>query len=122
MGVPLVCLFRNPILVSIVAPLESGLGIHSPRFGAGPLEVWLGTHNSRFVAWPLELGLGTRSPCFVGWPLELGLGTRNARSTMINREKFIVVSALCFASLAACCWCRVSCCLFLEMKSFCLLK
>ena len=37
-------------------------------------------------------------------------------------EKFIVVSALCFASPAACCWCRVSCCLFLEMKSFCLLK
>ena len=86
MGVPLVCLFRNPILVSIVAPLESGLGIHNPRFVAGPLEVWLGTHNSRFVAWPLELGLGTRSPCFVGWPLELGLGTRNARSTMINRS------------------------------------
>ena len=37
-------------------------------------------------------------------------------------EKFIVVSALCFASPAACCWCRVSCCLFLEMKSCCLLK
>ena len=34
-------------------------------------------------------------------------------------EKFIVVSALCFASPAARCWCRVSCCLFLEMKSFC---
>ena len=33
-------------------------------------------------------------------------------------EKFIVFSALCFASPAACCWCRVSCCLFLEMKSF----
>ena len=37
-------------------------------------------------------------------------------------ERFIVVSTLCFASPAACCWCRVSCCLFLEMKSFCLLK
>ena len=35
-----------------------------------------------------------------------------------GREKFIVFSALCFASSAACCWCRVSCCLFLEMKSF----
>ena len=33
-------------------------------------------------------------------------------------EKFIVFSALCFASPAACCWCRDSCCLFLEMKSF----
>ena len=37
-------------------------------------------------------------------------------------EKFIVFSALCFASSAACCWCRVSCCLFLEMKSFVLMK
>ena len=36
-----------------------------------------------------------------------------------GREKFIVFSALCFASPAACCWCRDSCCLFLEMKSFC---
>ena len=69
-GVPLVCLFHNPILVSIVAPLELGLGIHNPRFVAGPLE----------------LGLGTRSPRFVAWPLELGLGTRNARGTMINRS------------------------------------
>ena len=31
-GVPLVCLFHNPISVSIVAPLELGLGIHNPRF------------------------------------------------------------------------------------------
>ena len=36
----------------------------------------------------------------------------------VQEEKFIVFSALCFASPAACCWCRVSCCLFLEMKSF----
>ena len=36
-----------------------------------------------------------------------------------NIEKFIVFSALCFASPAACCWCRDSRCLFLEMKSFC---
>ena len=36
----------------------------------------------------------------------------------VHTEKFIVFSALCFASPAACCWCRVSCCLFLEMKSF----
>ena len=85
-GVPLVCLFHNPILVSIVAPFELGLGTHNPRFVAGPLEVGLGTHNPCFVAWPLELGLGTRSPHFVAWPLELGLGTRNARSTMINRS------------------------------------
>ena len=35
-----------------------------------------------------------------------------------TKEKFIVFSALCFASPAACCWCRVACCLFLEMKSF----
>ena len=69
-GVPLVCLFHNPILVSIVAPLELGLGIHNPRF----------------VAWPLELGLGTGSPRFVAWPFELGLETRNARSTMINNS------------------------------------
>ena len=74
-GVPLVCLFHNPILVSIVAPLELGLGIHNSRFVAGPLEVGLGTRNSRFVVWPLVLGLGTRSPCFVAWPLDLGLGT-----------------------------------------------
>ena len=79
-GVPLVCLFHNPILVSIVAPLELGLGIHNQRFVAGPLEVGLGTSNSRFVAWPLELGLETRSPRFFAWPLELGLGTRKARS------------------------------------------
>ena len=32
-------------------------------------------------------------------------------------EKFIVVSTLCL-----CFWCRVSCCLLLEMKSSCLLK
>ena len=51
-GVPLVCLFHNPVLVSIVAPLELGLGIHNPRFVAGPLEVGLGTRNSRFFAWP----------------------------------------------------------------------
>ena len=37
----------------------------------------------------------------------------------LEPEKFIVFSALCFASPAACCWCRDSCCLFLEMKSFC---
>ena len=38
------------------------------------------------------------------------------------QETFILISALCFVSPAACCWCRVSCCLFLEMKSFCLQK
>ena len=73
-GVPLVCLFHNPILVSIVARFELGLGTHNPRFVAGPLEVGLGTRNPRFVVWPLELGLGTRSPRFVAWPFELGLG------------------------------------------------
>ena len=46
-GVPLVCLFHNPILVINVAPLELGLGIHNPRFFAGPLEVGLGTRNAR---------------------------------------------------------------------------
>ena len=56
-GVPLVCLFHNPILVSIVAPFELGLGIHNPRFVAGSLEVGLGTRNSRFVAWPLRVGV-----------------------------------------------------------------
>ena len=40
----------------------------------------------------------------------------------MQAEKFIVFSALCFASPADCCWCRVSCCLFLEMKSFVLMK
>ena len=79
-GVPLVCLFHNSKLVSTVAPLELGLGIHNSRFVAGPLQVGLETRNSRFVAWPLALGLGTRSPSFVARPLELGLGTRNARS------------------------------------------
>ena len=93
-SVPLVCFFHNPILVSIVAPLELGLGIHNPRFVAGPLEVGLGTRNSRFVVWPLELGLGTRSPRFVAWPLKLGLGTPNARSTMINRST--VLALHCF--------------------------
>ena len=67
--------FHNPILVSIVAPFELGLG----------------NHNSRFVSWHLELGLGIRSPCFVAWPLELGLGTRKARSTMINRSTVFVL-------------------------------
>ena len=40
------------------------------------------------------------------------------------REGFIVISTLCVccASPAACCWCRVSCCLFLMRKMFCLLK
>ena len=40
-------------------------------------------------------------------------------ASLLQQEKFIVFSALCFASPAACCWCRDSCCLFLEMKSFC---
>ena len=80
------CLFHNPILVSIVAPLELGLGTHNPRFVAWPLELGLGTRTPRFVAGTLELGLGTRSPRFVAGPLELGLGTRNARSTVINRS------------------------------------
>ena len=31
-GVPLVCLFHNPVLVSIVAPLELGLGTHATFF------------------------------------------------------------------------------------------
>ena len=31
-GVPLVCLFHNPELVSIVAPLELGLGTHATFF------------------------------------------------------------------------------------------
>ena len=43
-------------------------------------------------------------------------------SLAVQVEKFLVFSALCFASPAACCWCRVSCCLFLEMKSFVLMK
>ena len=67
---PLVCLFHNPILGSMVAPLELGLGIH----------------NLRLVAWPLELGLETRSPRFVVGRLELALETRIASSTMINRS------------------------------------
>ena len=39
-------------------------------------------------------------------------------------ERFIVISTLCVccASPAACCWCRVSCCLFLMRKMFYLLK
>ena len=85
-GVPFVCLFHNPILVSIVAPFELGLGSHDPRFVAGPLEVGSGTRNSSFVAWPLELGLGNRSPRFVAWPLELGLGIRNARSHLQHNQ------------------------------------
>ena len=71
-GVPLVCLFHNPILVNIVAPLVLGLGIHNPRFVAGPLEVELGTCNSRFIAWPLELELGTRSHALLCGPLSWG--------------------------------------------------
>ena len=45
-------------------------------------------------------------------------------STGLEREGFIVISTLCVccASPAACCWCRVSCCLFLMRKMFCLLK
>ena len=40
------------------------------------------------------------------------------------QESFIVISTLwvCCASPAACCWCRVSCCLFLMRKMFYLLK
>ena len=39
-------------------------------------------------------------------------------------ECFIVISTLCVccASPAACCWCRVSCCLLLMRKMFYLLK
>ena len=108
-----VSLFDNPILVSIVAPLELGLGTRNPRFVAGTLEVGLrthnpcfvawplklgsGTHSPRFVAWPLKLGLGTRSPRFVAWPIELGFGTRNARSTVINRSTVFVLH--CFVLL-----------------------
>ena len=42
----------------------------------------------------------------------------------IPGEGFIVISTLCVccASPAACCWCRVSCCLFLMRKMFYLLK
>ena len=90
-GVPLVCLFHNPILVSIVAPFELGIGIHNPRFVAGPFEVGLGSRNSRFVAWPLEMELGTRTPRFFARPFELGLGIRNARSTMINGSTIFAV-------------------------------
>ena len=43
---------------------------------------------------------------------------RRLQRPNLCQEKFIVFSALCFASPAACCWCRASCCLFLEMKSF----
>ena len=46
----------------------------------------------------------------------------NRYRAIVILEWFIVVSTLCFVSPAACCWCRVSCCLFLEMKTFCLLK
>ena len=37
-------------------------------------------------------------------------------------ETFIVISTLFCVSPAACCWCRVFCCLFWKMKTFCLLK
>ena len=84
-GVPFVCLFQNPILLSIVAPFELGLRTRNPCFVAGPLVFGLGTRSPRFVACPLELGLGTRSPRFVAWPVELGLGIRNACSTMLKR-------------------------------------
>ena len=88
-----VCLFRNPIMVSIVAqytrqamrqpllilfsfPGGGGwggavLGTLNPRFVAKLLELGLGTRNARFVPWPLELSLGTRRPHFVAWPFEL---------------------------------------------------
>ena len=41
-----------------------------------------------------------------------------------HEESFTVLSTLCVccASPAACCWCRVSCCLFLMRKMFCSLK
>ena len=64
-GVPVVCLFHNPILVSIVAAFGLGLGIHNPRFFVGPFDVALGIRNPSFVVWPLELGIGIRSPRFV---------------------------------------------------------
>ena len=52
----------------------------------------------------------------------VGAVLEQVRDDRSHVERFIVVSALCFASPVACCWCRVPCCLFLEMKSFCLLK
>ena len=78
-GVPLVCLFHNPTLASVVPPLELGLGTRNPRFVAWPIELGLGTHNPRFVAWPIELGLGTHNPRFVARLFEVGLGVRNPR-------------------------------------------
>ena len=44
-----VCLFHNPIFVSIVVPLELGLGIHNPRFLGSRLELGLGTRHARSI-------------------------------------------------------------------------
>ena len=50
---------------------------------------------------------------------ELSATRNNVQKKVLRAERFIVFSALCFASPAACCWCRDSCCLFLEVKSLC---
>ena len=49
---------------------------------------------------------------------------RRTSPNILGQESFIVISTLCvcFASPAACCWCRGSCCLFLMRKMFYLLK
>ena len=44
------------------------------------------------------------------------------RQWLPMRKVYSGFSTVFFVSPAACCWCRVSCCLFLEMKTFCLLK
>ena len=51
-------------------------------------------------------------------------GVAGCSRNPIPKERFIVISTLrvCCASPAACCWCRVSCCLFLMRKMFYLLK
>ena len=58
----------------------------------------------------------------------ISLGVQSCKQSRckksMQQESFIVISTLCVccASPAACCWCRVSCCLFLMRKMFYLLK
>ena len=68
------------------------------------------------VSWSVGVGGGEQTWRALGAPKRLW------PDVFVVIEKFIVFQHCVFASPAACCCYRVSCCWFWMMKSFCLLK
>ena len=58
----------------------------------------------------------------ITWPDQVAPRARKASSTRKIKPQTSNLKHCVCASPAACCWCRVSCCLFLMSKMFCLLK